>query len=180
MPLMGIVDYATHRNCAVNAVVEAIAAGRISVNESNLIDVAVADQDWDGSTFASLARPSTPVEIRSTPVVGGGSPGEPAKKKATVAVPGITFADARALREVYDAQKRELDLAIKRGELVRVVDVQRQAFGLYRAIRDTVFAVPARVAAQLAAETDEAVVRDVLEAELAAIFDSFAEKGKVA
>lgn len=148
----------------------AIAAGRISINAENLIDVEAADRDWDERTNIAMQR--QPV-LATT---GGGSQSEPAKKRATEAVPGITYMDARALREVYDAQRRALDLAVRRGELMPVDEIEAEAFRLFRGLRDAVFQVPTRVAASVAAEKDEATVRETLERELNAIFAHFADQ----
>jgi hypothetical protein len=84
--------------------------------------------------------------------------------------------DARALREVYDAQRRALDLAVRRGELMPVDEIEAEAFRLFRGLRDAVFQVPTRVAASVAAEKDEATVRETLERELNAIFAHFADQ----
>lgn len=168
--LMGIVEYSAHRNCGIQAVQEAIARGRISINGDNLIDVEAADRDWDQNTNLLQARRREPILMSTT-----GSPGEPPPKKPTEAVPGITYTDARALREVYDAQRRQLELQARRGELVNREEVEREAYRLYRQLRDACMNLPPRLAAQLAAETDEAACHDLLESELQRVFSDFAE-----
>jgi hypothetical protein len=87
----------------------------------------------------------------------------------------MTFMQARALREVYEAQRRQLELEARRGELVKAGDVKQEAYRLFRVLRDACLNLPPRLAAQLAAETDEGNARQILEDELTRIFQTFSE-----
>jgi hypothetical protein len=167
--LMAAWDYAAHRGVAFPVVQRAIAAGRIKLSEDNLIDTEVADREWTANTDQS--------KIRKPPAVAGSPGGPPSeiKGRPTEAVPGIAYADARALREVCDVQRRQLELAVRRGELVRRDEVEAESFRAYRMLRDAVLNLPARLAAQLAAESDEDRVHALLEAEVKRIFTEFAE-----
>jgi len=171
LPLLGITDYAAHRGCQLQAVQLAISRGRIHINDDNLIDVEAADREWEETTQTRVTE--APVDQR--PRAYSRDDGPANRARAKVAEPGIPYTDARALREVYEVQKKMLELEQKRSLLVRKEDVEREAFRLYRQLRDACMALPSRLAAQLAAESDEANVHDALEAEIRRIFSDFAE-----
>ena len=105
--MMGITEYARHRGVEDAAIHFAVQAGRINRNPDGLIDVEAADRDWEANT-----QKRSPAE---------GSPRGRYKRRlrrALEPVPGITYTDARALREVYVAQKHKLSIREKTGELV--------------------------------------------------------------
>ena len=172
--LMGIAAYAAHRGSTLNAVQHAIADGRITLNADNLIDADAADRQWEESVDFAKKREG-PLEInRRGP---GGSPDEPvALKHPTEPVPGMSYTQARALREVYDAQKRKLELQLRHGEMVAVRDVEAAAFKLYRQLRDACFNIAPRLAGQLTGQTDEQTIFDLIDAEVRRVFDSFAQE----
>ena len=149
----------------MQAVQYAIARGRIQVTEDNRIESESADQAWTDTSGES--RREAPQEPKPAK--------DKERKYATVAEPGIPYVDARALREVVEVKRRELELEVRRGELVRKDDVEREAFRLYRRLRDAVFNIPPRLAAQLAAETDEHRIFELLEGEIRAVFTDFSE-----
>ena len=164
---MGITDYARHRGVELQAVQYAVQAGRIKRNADGLIDVESADRDWAQNTEEQGPRPK-PARESYKPVPYEGD-------RAMEAVPGISYSDARALREVYVAQKHKLSIREKTGELVSRQEVEEEASRLFRMIRDACFNLPPRLAAQLAAESDEATVFDILEGALRRVFEDFAE-----
>jgi len=69
-------------------------------------------------------------------------------------------------RAKADAERAELELAVRRSELVEVNAVVQRVFEIHRMVRDRILAIPDRLAAQLAAEPDQARVRLALDAEL--------------
>jgi len=75
----------------------------------------------------------------------------------------MTF-DARRART--DAERAALELKALQGELVPVADVQVAAFNRARIVRDGMLNIPDRVAAVLAAESDEGKVHALLSAEI--------------
>jgi len=164
---MGVTEYAEHRGCRLQAVQYAIARGRIPLTEDNRIDAEAADAAWEENTEHAQARPGP--KLISAP--RGSSQSEP----ATEPVPGISYTQARALREVVECQRRQLELDARRGELVKASEVKEEAFRLYRALRDACFNLPPRLAARLAAEADEGNVRQALEDELTRVFQDFSE-----
>lgn len=163
--LMGVTEYAAHRGVELYAVQYAIARGRIRIGADNRIDSEEADRAWEANTLHTNARPGPRRHEQRT---------EP-PTRPTEAEPGISYADARALREVFDAKRKQLELEVRQGTLVRRDEVEREAFSQFRMLRDACFNLPPRLAAQLAAESDPNVVHDLLEGELRLIFDDFAE-----
>lgn len=94
--------------------------------------------------------------------------------------PPLTFEEARTLRETIRAELDGLKLAEVRGELVRRDEVERAAFESARALRDTILAVPDRVAAIVAAESDEHRVHEIIRAELMAALSGLSETAQEA
>lgn len=89
-----------------------------------------------------------------------------------------TYTEARTQEKNLKIELLELDVALKKGQMVLVEDVEHAAFSAAREIRDRMLNIPDRVAAIVAAESDEIKVRDYIteqiEAELiAALKENF-------
>lgn len=165
--------YADHRHCSHTAVQNAMRDGRISfvvVGKRKLIDPTVADQEWDENTDPSKPRnqrigrpkgkrrpgqPETPMNLDGSQKPNGGN-----------GAGATAYADARAAREVYQAQKARLDLDERMGKLVRIETVRTAAYNAARKTRDHLLALPERVSTTLAALTDAAEVQHLLEDEI--------------
>jgi uncharacterized protein with LGFP repeats len=76
----------------------------------------------------------------------------------------LTEAQTRAAIEL--ARQRQLANRTRRGQLIEARTAKRDGFRAARIIRDGVMNVPARIAADLASETDARRVQNLLEAEL--------------
>lgn len=101
----------------------------------------------------------------------------PAAAAATEAGDSAEYRLARAERERTSADRARLELDQLRGRLIDVEEASRLAFTSFRAIRDALLNVPARVASQAAVETDPLKVEQLIEAELTAVLSRFdAEK----
>lgn len=165
--LMGITEYARHRGVEDAAVHFAVRAGRITRNRDGMIDADTADRDWDANT-----QERTPT-VKKGPARGYYEPTE--GERAMEPVPGISYTDARALTQVFVAQKHKLSIREKTGELVLRQEVEEEASKQFKLIRDACFNLPPRLAAQLAAEPDEAACFEILEAAMRRVFEDFAE-----
>ncbi|WP_454776444.1 hypothetical protein [Janthinobacterium tructae] len=178
--LMGYREYARHRGVSLGAVQKALRAGRISANEEKKIDSAVADREWDVNTDASRIAVSA-VEV-ATPLaqkeISFAAPaGEEADKPAAEELTGSDksaseYRENRSKREYYVAAKHQLEYEQLLGQLINVDDAKRIAFTSFRAIRDSVLNVAARIKDQLAAETDPHVCEELLDRELSAALAS--------
>ena len=74
--------------------------------------------------------------------------------------------ESRARREHYLAEKARLEVSQQRGELVSAANVKAAAFKKGRTVRDSIMAIPDRLAAQLAGITDPRQVHTLLSEEL--------------
>lgn len=83
------------------------------------------------------------------------------------------YRQARATRERVNAERAQLELDQMRGRLIDVDEAARLAFTSFRAIRDAALNVPARIAAQAAAESDPLRVEQLVEAEISAALARF-------
>lgn len=180
---VSITEYARHRGCNLKAVQVAVSTGRIKREADGTIDVEKADRDWEKNTEHAKARYGP----KSTHHVEGGRKASStwaAKKRAeadglALADPqrsqttALSFANARAAKEVYEARLKKLEFEERQGALVpkRAVDVN--VFNLFRVLRDACLNVPSRLAAQLAAEPDPLVLHDLLYGELQMVFEEF-------
>lgn len=81
----------------------------------------------------------------------------------------------KARRECAEADLAELKLAELRGELVRVADVRAAYAKRAAGLREAILQLPARLSAQLAAESDQAKCHDLLQADLHGILAQLVE-----
>ena len=178
--LMGYREYARHRGVSLGAVQKALRAGRISANEEKKIDSAVADREWDVNTDASriavsaieVAAPLDQKEI-SFAAPAGEEADKPAAEELTGSDNNASrYRESRASREFYVAAKQKLEYEQLLGQLINVDEAKRIAFTSFRAIRDSVLNVAARIKDQLAAETDPHVCEELLDRELSAALAS--------
>lgn len=170
--LMGITEYARHRGLDHKAIRNALAVGRIHKTESGQIDSDQADRDWqnwseevrDFLTKPGQARGT----VRARADAGGGT-------VVTEAVPGITYLQARALSQVWDAQKKKIQVKKLEDRYVEKDKVAIEAARLYRLLRDACFELPARLATPLSVETDATQIYRLIETEIRQVFQRFSE-----
>ncbi len=157
MAVMSQRAYARHRGVAVLAVQKAIQAGRISTMPDGRIDPEIADQEWARNT-----REYAPA------VIGQGD-----DDGATFGASQYT--KARAVREHYQARLAKIEYEERIAKLVSKDEVQVAAFNTHRVIRDAMLNIPDRVAAMLAAETNEAKCHEMLSTEIRKALNEFAD-----
>ncbi len=163
LELMSLRGYAAHRKArqlpggSLSAVQKAIATKRITPIEGK-IDPEVADIQWSRKTDPAQQQRAN----GGMPIGGGQAPA--AEHEGALRDPG--FLDAKTRTEKVRAELLELELAEKRGSLVDAERVRQATFEKARISRDAIMAIPARLASQLAAETDAAKVHDLLTVEL--------------
>lgn len=146
---VSIREYARHRKelgldgGSPWAVQKALKSGRISRGADGKIDPELADAQWEERTDTKRKG-------------GGGRP---------------SLAEARAVEIGYRARLAKLEYEKAVGALTRVDQVKREAFERARLLRDRILAVPGRLAADLAAETDARKLEKVLLEELRAALE---------
>jgi hypothetical protein len=85
------------------------------------------------------------------------------------------YARARAAVQIYEARLKKLRYEEKAKNLVPARDVEDAAYRTVSCLREACMNIPARLAAQLALESDQARCYAILEAEVIAIFTDYAE-----
>lgn len=151
-------EYATLRGCAPSAVTRAIKEGRITtvqVDGRELIEVAVADIQWQQNTRARVDS-SSAAEVAAAPAV-----------IVAQEVGGrVSYEDARRRRELAEAMLAEMKQAEMAGQLIRMDAVRSAWAAKITGARDALLQIPSRIAPVLAAEVDLVRVTAILEDEL--------------
>jgi hypothetical protein len=152
------------------AVRVAIARGRLEssvriIEGKPKIDVEAADREWIERTDSLRgARGGNPTEGRPLGSLEG-APKTDARESEEPSVAEHARA-AQAIRLTYQAKLAELDYRQRSGELVVAADVALAHTRAARTVRDRLFAIPDRLAARLAAETDPHRCRTLIVGEI--------------
>lgn len=159
MAIVSAAAYAKLRGVSKASVSQAIAEGKlpksaVKKGRGYEIDVDLADKEWRENTNPSMGAPT-----HSIPK-GHNIDGE-LKPVGTE-----TLAASKAKREAFLAELARLEYEQKSGELVAVDDVKKEAFKIARIVRDSILNIPDRLAAELAAETNQFRVHTRLTEEL--------------
>lgn len=91
------------------------------------------------------------------------------KKTQTIQSAGLqnaTRAEAEAWQAKFKAALLKLDLEERQGQLLKKVDVEKDAFNMARRVRDALLNIPDRISAELASMTDTHVINDKLTTEI--------------
>ncbi len=162
---MNISEYARHRGMSRGAVSKALKNGRITAGQDGTIDPRRADADWLANTAPRVnSQGVTPPEA----VALGRELSDAA------GVPG--YSASRARREAANAELAELERDRLRGLLVDADQVRSEAFMVARTARNMLQAIPARLSAILAGETDERKIYRMLEEAIDDACRSLADK----
>lgn len=185
MALMGYREYSRHCGVTLRAVQKAIEAGHIRIDAGKKIDSDQADRDWRDNK--DVNRVAVSILAQPPRADAAAIPVEPKKIAAVPASPwqgeGVDAQDVvegeadpttseyrthRASREKFNSLKQELEYRQLAGELIAVDEAKRIAYTAFRAIRDSLLNVSARLKDQLAAQTDPHECERLLDAELSA------------
>jgi hypothetical protein len=149
MSLVSLRKYAEHRGVSHTAVQKAIKQGRIHPTPDGKIDVEQADRDW-GRNTSPVNAPKRASKTRTEAATGGGP----------------TYAQSRAVRELYLARLAKIEFEERSGKLVSRDEVTVAAFTKARTVRDNLLNIPDRVAAMLAAESNPTRAHQILTDEI--------------
>ena len=173
MALLSYRGYAAHRGCTLRAVQKAIGepnskgrrTGRIADSLVPVvgslhpkIDSDKADELWLQNT--DEAKRSTmfdPGVLKTESADAVESDGDETKKR---------YHDSRAEREEVNLEQAQLDLAERKGRLIDIDDATQIGFTTLRALRDSLRNTGARIAAQLAVESDTFACEQLVNAEI--------------
>jgi len=111
-------------------------------------------------------------------------PGQPAGKikgadstQGVKPAGGIDYVTARALNEQYKAAVKKLEYEERTGKLINADKVRETAFDVARRVRDGMLNIPDRVAAIIAAESNEIKVRELLTKEIREALSELVDNG---
>jgi hypothetical protein len=177
-------EYARMRGVSRQAISKAVAMGRLTLVDGR-VQLSKADQEMYENTDVTQVRlfgdttgkkrtvPEAPKPKRLSDL-----PPSSAKRKRDEERQGkVTFAGARAERETVQAELSQLDLAERKGALVPAADVRRREFGVARAARNLLLAIPVRLAHKLAAVEDPDECRIILTREMQDVCAQLAKLG---
>lgn len=170
-------EFAAIRGCAKGTVTAAtkgrIKAAVVEKDGKRWLDRDLALELWNKNTRAThnskVSRPD-PVEPEPT---------NPEELKRSIdrlpddAIPDLN--ESRARKEHYQAELAKLQVSQQRDELVSTEQVKREAFAAARSVRDSLMALPDRLAAQLAGTSDVRLCHTLLTEELRVALRSLAD-----
>ena len=137
-------EYASHRGLSRKRVYELINSGVIVRTKTGKIDVARSDK-------AMSEKVQARVPLREQ-IAGRATSGKAVGASATG---GVDYARERAYRERAVRRKLELEVAERRGELVRSEAVALHVAGIFSTVQQRLRAMPANLAGRLAAVTGQ-------------------------
>lgn len=152
---MSQAEYARHRRVS-RSYISRLAKAGVLVMRQGKVDVAASDAVLDD-------RPEKISEsVTSTPVEAG---------------PQTTsYAQAKLADMVFRAKLRRLEFETRSGKYALTDEVKVKWYTLTRQIRDKALALPAKVAPQLAALSEVAEIRDLLDTEITALLRGLQEE----
>ncbi len=159
-------QYAAHAGMALSSAAEQLK--RVGVDYSQPFDFGDADRRRAAARHADRAAFATPIYDPN----GDDEPVDEETKK------NPKFIESQARREMFKANLTELEYLEQVGMLIPAEQVDREWFELARLVRDTMLNIPARIADQLAQETDQRKVQDMLEAEIYQALESIVDNGE--
>lgn len=147
-------EYALHRSVSVQTIYKYLQRGKLPVaihNSQKVIDKNKADKILD-----SYIKSADHAALDEQELAG--------------VTPQETYAGNRAKRERFEMELKRVAYEQKIGKLIDKAAVERAAYEVARVTRDTLLAIPDRISAEVAAETDVQKVHFLItEALLAAL-----------
>lgn len=137
------------------------------------IDVELADAAVQSGLSTSKMKFPASEKSRYTPVATKQPVGRPAKGAAKSG--GMTYDAARVRNEIAKGELNALKVKKERGELLPTDEVKKAAYNSGRIIRDRLQAVPDRISALVAAESDRFKCRLIIEKEVNQILTEMAD-----
>jgi hypothetical protein len=165
-------EYARRRGCTEGAVRRAVKDGRITLIDGK-IDPVAADAQWARNTRVRAgSRPTDDANLSGSGHAGGRAADEGEEEEDTA----TGYWKSRARREKAEAELAELKLSELQGHLVRADEWTAALARRAAAFREGLLQIPARLSAQLAAESDQARVHTLLEDELRQVMSQLTQR----
>lgn len=99
-----------------------------------------------------------------------------AEAETGIVISASTLVEAQRLATIERARKLRMENDLREGGLVELAKVNREAFESMRIVREAILNIPARIASELAAETDPGRVYLRMDAALREALNSVAEQ----
>lgn len=166
--------YARQRGVSKEAVSKAIASGRITPipkNGRNMIDAEVADIQWARNTNPDQQQRGAPAQFETTEARakaaqrGNENAAEP-PAAGSIADGNPMLVEEKTASERLRRNLLEIEIAEKRGELVKRADVVKAHAQKLMSARDLLEGIADRVAAKFAAEVSAEVIHRELVKEI--------------
>jgi hypothetical protein len=108
---------------------------------------------------------------------GATTAASPPQRPATQSIASLSLQDVIRLEKIEKLREKRRENALEEGLLCRRDEVEAEAFARARQAQEALMAIPDRLAAQLAGESDPAAVYALLEAELRRVVTTIATFG---
>lgn len=193
--LIRVAEVARRIGVSGSAVTKAIDAGRIKVvgytasDNKPLLGWPQVLEDWKANTnenkrthIGSSGSMATGLRVAAAQVSAGDAPEEAKPVPAVLlSVPSVanppsgdgeddggelSYADARAKRERYQAELARLEFEEKSGKLVDAIEVERKGRKLASAVISALYTIPDRISDEIAGMSDANEIQAVIIAEL--------------
>lgn len=157
--------YAAMRGVSRQAVHKAIREGKLkgAVDEQGRIIIAVADRLWAANTDPSIGHHG---QLKQRAVRSSDEMVERAIQVGVDPNAVPTLLESKTLEAAYRAKLAQIEYEEKTGELVSVEQVKKEAFRLARIVRDGMFGIADRIAAEVAGISDPFVIHKKLTDEI--------------
>lgn len=175
MPKQGFVtvtEFAKLVGVTENAIRYAVSKGKITtklIGKRKMIDPDKGQVEWESSVdkTAQAKGKKKKTNKKQTSKVEDFKP---------ETFQGQTLHQAEHRDKVYKARLSELKYLEQAGELCKVVDIKKEAFEIARKTRDDLMTIPARIAHEVAVETDPRQVEIMLNKEIANALNRLAKE----
>lgn len=156
-------QYAKHIGASPAYVSKLKKQGRLVVVQDDdgrdVVDFAMSDRLVRNTTDLGRSR-------NGENAAGGHAPSAPVEPVAGAGRVDAIFRQAQAQERAYHAKLAELEWKKAIGELVPAADVTSELARVFATFREAMQQIPGRVAAVLAAESDQARIHEVLDGEI--------------
>lgn len=187
---LNVSDFARHVGVSHAAVHHAIKRGRLSKSISKdakgrtWVDVAIGSREWGGNADLEQrrndgagGRPAQPTSKSGQASLFPGA--DPVSDRPLVAeFGGKTIAQWKATQMALQTRNEQLDLAEREGKLADVAKIKAEWFTRVRRARDRLLIIADRIDGQCAAESDQARVHALIDAEIRAALEELTADGR--
>jgi hypothetical protein len=183
-PRLTVTEYSRYRGVDPASVSQALEDQRIVLGPDGMLDAFESDRLWEATT--RKRQPGVHIRAKKHKGKRAPDPPSPFATTTTAEIPQLPQSDAtsepaesyqasRARREAAEADLAELKLKELEGQLMRTADARNEWAKRCAGLREGLLQLPARLAAVLAAEPDQAKVHDVLRLEIHAALSALVE-----